>query len=89
MKTMTHRTTFALDEDTARCLRRLASLWQVSQAEVVRRAVAQAESVAGADKINPIALLEELHTAGQGLAPHVAEAYLTEVREDRKEWRGR
>ena len=90
MRTMTHRTTFALDDATARRLRVLASLWRVSQAEVVRRAVAQAdESAADAVKTDPIALLEELHTTGQGLAPEVAEAYLTEVREDRKEWRDR
>lgn len=44
MPTMTHRTTFALDETTARRLKRLASRWQVSQAEVVRRSLEQAEN---------------------------------------------
>jgi hypothetical protein len=34
---------FALDEPTARRLRRLAARWQVSQAEVVRRSLEQAE----------------------------------------------
>jgi predicted transcriptional regulator len=43
MPTMTHRTTFALDEATAQRLKRLASRWKVSQAEVVRRSVEQAE----------------------------------------------
>lgn len=43
MQTMTHRTTFALDEATAMRLKRLAARWQVSQAEVVRRSVEQAE----------------------------------------------
>lgn len=43
MPTMTHRTTFALDEVTAQRLKRLARRWNVSQAEVVRRAVDQAE----------------------------------------------
>ena len=89
MKTMTHRTTFALDDATARRLRHLASLWRVSQAEVVRRAVAQAESAAGGVKTDPIALLEELHASGEGLAPEAADAYLAQVREDRREWRGR
>lgn len=41
---MTHRTTFALDEPTARRLKRLAARWKVSQAEVVRRSVEQAEN---------------------------------------------
>lgn len=40
---MTHRTTFALDSATAQRLKRLAARWQVSQAEVVRRSVEQAD----------------------------------------------
>ena len=40
---MTHRTTFALDEATAQRLKRLATRWRVSQAEVVRRSVDLAE----------------------------------------------
>jgi predicted transcriptional regulator len=43
MQSMTHRTTFALDEATAQRLKRLAARWKVSQAEVVRRSVEQAE----------------------------------------------
>ena len=87
MKTMTHRTTFALDGTTASRLRRLASIWQVSQAEVVRRAVAQAESAAAPAKPDPIAMLRAYHAKG-GLDRVKAEAYLTELREDRKHWRG-
>lgn len=44
MPTMTHRTTFALDDTTAQRLKKLATLWQVSQAEVVRRSVERAEN---------------------------------------------
>ncbi len=39
---MTVRSTYALDEATARRIRELAEAWQVSQAEVVRRSVQQA-----------------------------------------------
>ncbi len=39
MATMTHRTTFALDDATVTRIRRLAAQWQVSQAEVIRRVV--------------------------------------------------
>ena len=46
MPLMTHRTTFALDEDTAQRLKHLAARWNVSQAEVVRRSVEQAEKSA-------------------------------------------
>lgn len=84
---MTHRTTFTLDGTTASRLKRLASLWQVSQAEVVRRAVAQAESAAVPTKPNPVALLRAYHAKG-GLDRAKAEAYLAEVYEDRKHWRG-
>ena len=87
MKKMIHRTTFALDESTARRLKHLSRLWQVSQAEVVRRAVANAESIDGNSDNDPIALLERLHAAGQGLLPVVAEKALSEVREGRKRWR--
>ncbi len=87
MPTMTHRTTFALDEATAGRLKRLASLWQVSQAEVVRRAVAQAENQSVGNTPDPIRMLQELHAAGEGLEPRTARAFLAEVREDRKRYR--
>lgn len=43
MSRMTIRSTYALDEQTARRIRRLAEHWRVSQAEVIRRSVRQAE----------------------------------------------
>jgi predicted transcriptional regulator len=87
MQTMTHRTTFALDETTAHRLKRLAARWQVSQAEVVRRSVEQAEKLAESQKSDPVALLQRLHEEGGGLDPKKADAYLAEVYEDRKHWR--
>jgi Ribbon-helix-helix protein, copG family len=87
MSSMVHRTTFALDKLTAKRLRRLAALWNVSQAEVVRRAVAQAEAAATVAKPDPVALLGALHASGQGLDVGRAEDYLSEVRENREHWR--
>ena len=87
MATMTHRTTFALDETTSRRLKRLARLWRVSQAEVVRRAVSQAEMPA--PKPDPVALLQQLHSQGAGLSSTAAGAYLAEVRQDRRLWRSK
>ena len=55
MPTMIHRTTFALDEATAQSLKRLAARWDVSQAEVVRRSVAQAENLNPAETPDPAA----------------------------------
>lgn len=86
---MSYRTTFALDRVTAKTLKRLAGVWRVSQAEVVRRAVAQADMAAVAAKPNPVALLRDLHAAGDGLDAKQAEAYLTDVRKTRGLWRSK
>ena len=82
---MTHRTTFALDEETTRGIKTLAKLWNVSEAEVVRRAVSLAKKPA--TKADPVALLQQLHKTSAGLQMKVAKAYLAEVSEDRKKWR--
>ncbi len=87
MKTMTHRTTFALDQETAGRLRRLSAAWQVSQAEVVRRALAMAET-SGPRSEDASSLLRELHDSGGGLVRESAENYLSAIRADRKQWRG-
>ena len=89
MATMTHRTTFALDDTTATRLKLLAARWQVSQAEVVRRSLEQADKLTESRKTDPIAMLRRLHEKGGGLDPAKAEAYLAEVYEDRKHWRGK
>ena len=86
MPTMTHRTTFALDKITARRLKKLAARWKVSQAEVVRRSVEQAEKQGAAEKPNPLAMLRAYHAKG-GLDPARAKKWLEEIREDRQRWR--
>ena len=88
MSRMTHRTTFALDDATASRLKRLASRLGVSQAEIVRRSVEEMERILASEKPDPTRLLRELHEKGGGLASEEAAAYLTAVREDRKQWRG-
>ncbi len=87
MATMTHRTTFALDQETADRLKRLSVEWKVSQAEVVRRSVEMAATSSGSKNSDPIGALRQLHESGGGLVREVAEQYLAEVREDRKRWR--
>ena len=88
MSIMTHRTTFALDRTTALRLKRLASRWKVSQAEVVRRSVEQAEKQSDLVKPDAVALLKQLHEEEGGLDPKQAEAYLAQIYTDRKHWRG-
>jgi predicted transcriptional regulator len=89
MTVMTHRTTFALDKTTAHRLKWLATRWQVSQAEVVRRSLEQAEKLAKSSTTDAITLLRRLHKNGNGLDPKKAEAYLAEVYQDRKRGRGK
>ena len=86
MQTMSYRTTFAFDGDTMRRLKNLAARWQVSQAEVVRRALSQAESQAPSDMTNPLEALNAYHAQG-GLDRKQADKYLCEVREEREHWR--
>jgi hypothetical protein len=88
MPIMTYRTTFALDKITALRLRKLAARWQVSQAEVVRRSVEQAERQAAPPKADPVAMLRELFAMGGGLDLEKGSAYIAEVYEDRKHWLG-
>lgn len=88
MAIMTHRTTFALDEGTAKRLRRLSAKWKVSQAEVVRRSLERAEEADSKAKQDPVAMLGQLHEEGAGLAAEDAASYAASVREDRKSWRG-
>ncbi len=83
---MTHRTTFALDEATARRLKRLSRLWNVSQAEVVRRSVERAEQSATLPRPGPVAMLHAYHAKG-GLDKARAEKWIKEIEEDRKRWR--
>jgi hypothetical protein len=90
MATMIHRTTFALDSNTIRRLKTLAVHWKVSQAEALRRALAETESRIRSESVkpNPAAMLRDLFASGQGLDPEKAGAYIAEVYEDRKHWRG-
>jgi predicted transcriptional regulator len=86
MTLTSHRTTFALDAETAVRLKKLAALWHVSQAEVVRRAIAQAERAAAEQRPDPVAMLQALQTHGEGLDRKSADAYLDQIRKDRRTW---
>ena len=85
---MSDQTNVALDAATAERLKRLAARWHISQAEVIRRSLEEAEKRAAARASDPAAMLRALFASGQGLDPAKAEAYIAEVYEDRKHWRG-
>jgi len=86
MATMTHRTSFALDEGTAQRIKRLATRWNVSQAEVVRRSVERAEEAGQNQKEDTLELLRTYHAKG-GLDQARAVQWITEIDEERKRWR--
>lgn len=89
MAIMHHRVTYSLDERTRERIAKLAEHWQVSQAEVVRRSIAEAEAAVARERPDPVALLEALHAHGLGLDPKTAKTYVAQVQADRKRWRAR
>jgi len=82
---MNKRTTFALDEETIRRLKKLSSLWQVSQAEVVRKALEKAEKDLAKKTIDKIDRLQSYHEK-KGLDSDTVDTYLDEVAENRAVW---
>lgn len=80
-----HRTTFALDDATIRRMKRLAAMWKVSQAEVVRRSIEQTERLAEREAAALRDRLAAYH-AGGGLDGRDADGYLEQVAEARAEW---
>ena len=85
---MSETTILELDEESAARLERLAETWHVAPAEVVSRSLAHAERSSAPEKKDPLAMLKAYHARG-GLDAEKAEAYLEEVYEDRKKWRGK
>ncbi len=83
---MSCRATFALDTVAIERLKNLAERWNVSQAEVVRRALELAERSDEAKAVQPGKLLEAYYAEG-GLAKELAEPYLADLYKDRAEWR--
>ena len=76
MATMTHRTTFALNQTSVDHLKTLSARLQVSQSEVLRRALARLATESTPEKPDPVAMLNALHASGKGMDPAEAEAYL-------------
>ena len=79
------RTSMALDHGTLLALKELAKLWQVSKAEVMRRAVKRASEEARRETSlrKPLEALDWLQSGG-GLTLNEAEAFREEVRAERQ-----
>jgi hypothetical protein len=79
------RTSMALDHGTLLALKELAQRWQVSKAEVMRRAVKRAKEEAERETAlpKPLDALNWLHGGG-GLTVDEAESFREEVRAERQ-----
>ncbi len=80
-----HRTTFSLDERANQRLKTLARRWNVSQAEVIRRALEAAENLPVEN--TALAALQAYHAQG-GLVAERADGYLKKWSESRDDWGG-
>lgn len=85
MVKMNRRTTFALDEITILRLKKLAAIWHVSQAEVVRKAIEKAESEFTAKNVNKLDQLLQYHDR-EDINKKNVDLYLDEVAENRSSW---
>jgi len=84
------RTSMALDTWTVQALRYLSEKWNISKAEVIRRAVRQLKEKAEAEEqtVDPLQALEWLQNGG-GLVAEDAEKFRADVvaeRQERKYW---
>lgn len=79
------RTSMALDGGTIGMLKRLSEKWQISRAEVIRRAVRQLHEKAEREEqaLSPLEALEWLQQGG-GMAAEEAEKFRAEVKASRE-----
>ena len=68
MPIMTHRKTFIVDEATANRIKRLEVLWQVTQTEVLRRALALAEDASTPNESTAPPLRADLEAGYRAMA---------------------
>lgn len=85
MAVMSRRTTFSLDEETIIRLKKLATLWHISQAEVVRKAIKKAESDLNTKTGEKLDQLRQYHKYNDMSIDSVDE-YLHELVEYRSSW---
>lgn len=79
------RTSMALDGFTIQALKELSERWNISKAEVIRRAVRQLKQQADQEALQPTPLeaLEWLQQGG-GLVAEEAEAFRSEIKQGRE-----
>ena len=85
MATTTIKSTYSLDVETVRTLEALASRWNVSKSEVLRRAVRTAAAEDRGGAAGPLAALRRLQA--DVLEDGVAiERWMRDVRAERRAW---
>lgn len=85
MATMSVRSTYALDRDTADAIRSLAARWKTSQAEVIRRAVKSAAEQAEARPkvMTPMEVIEYYRSQPPLRSEAQTQALIAQMRKDR------
>ncbi len=85
MAVMSRRTTFSLDEETIIRLKKLATIWHTSQAEVVRKAIKKAESDMNDKTGEKLDRLRQYHKSNK-MNIKIADTYLRDLAESRSSW---
>ncbi|WP_295429324.1 hypothetical protein [uncultured Thiodictyon sp.] len=85
MGTMSVRSTYALDTETAQLIRQLAAIWGVSQAEVIRRSVRIAVAAKEPAAPTPAEVVEHYRTHAIPRDREETERLIAELRAQRQE----
>ena len=85
MATMTIKSTYSLDVETARALETLARRWKVSKSEVLRRAIRAAAAEDATRESGPLAALDRLQTSVRERRVDM-ERWKKEVDAERRAW---
>ena len=80
------KATYSLDEETVRVLDQVSRRWGVSKSEALRRAILASAKLPGSDVSEKLAALDRLQ-ASIGLTPAAADAWVKEVRAQRRAWK--
>ena len=85
MATTTIRSTYVLDVETVRALKRIAQRWQVSKSEALRRVIRAVAGEHPATAHNALDALDRLQQS-LNLSPAKARAWARQVRTERRAW---
>jgi len=83
MATMSVRSTYALDPETAQIIKRLAVDWGVSQAEVIRRAVRESSTQPKTVALSPAEVIDHYRSQALPRNPQQTRTLIRKLRAER------